>query len=70
MDWSFPGDMIGRSLNAFLLHTVVPIVLWFFALGVLLFAPMRLRWKVLIAAIFIVVGALLWDLIQIPGVSL
>jgi uncharacterized membrane-anchored protein len=69
MVWWSPTDWVGQSLDKLLLHTVVPIVLWFFALGVMLFAPFGLKWKLLIAVILAVVGAVLWGLIPIPGVS-
>jgi len=62
-----PTNFVQSVLNAFLWHIVVPIVLVFLAIGTLIFAPMKLRWKLLLIIIFLAAAAYLWGLI--PGVG-
>lgn len=69
MNWWDPTTWGEASLKSLLTHVVVPIILWIMALGVLLFAPLRLRWKIIIAVLLAVAGAILWGIIQIPGWS-
>jgi hypothetical protein len=60
---------IESSLKDMFIHYILPIIFFLFALATLIFAPMRWRWKILLAIIFAVAGAVLLGWINIPGVS-
>jgi hypothetical protein len=61
--------IFAQSLKELFIHYILPIGLFLFAFGTLIFAPMRLRWKLVIAAILTIVGAVLLEWLVIPGVS-
>jgi hypothetical protein len=64
-DWG--KDWAEQALQDIFLHFILPIILVLLAVATLIFAPMRLRWKLLFIIIFLGAAAYLWGLI--PWVS-
>jgi len=67
LDWG--KDWAEQALQEIFLHFILPIILVLLAIATLIFAPMRLRWKLLLAILFAVAAAYLWGLFSIPGVN-
>ncbi len=58
--FDFTGDALEDLLLGLLYHRVVPVILALMALGAIFFAPMRISFRILTAAILAVAALYLW----------